>query len=248
MTDFVPFVAHTILPAAQLNAALQGVDTVAEAAMAAASSAGTLAASASTAATAATQAASSAGTLATQASQAATAATAAASAAGTLAAAALPASKVGVPNGVAPLGADSIVPAAFLPAPAAASGGGGYDAYVVFRGFATTENGVYVATGIVKSKGVSSVDDAGNGVFQINLSPPAPNANFVVSAFGKFGNDANDGTLAIICEPRRLYPASPTAPSGPTSGPTFLQVLGGYQGAQSTSQILLYRVGITFTP
>lgn len=240
MTDYIPFQAHTILTAAELNAAFAGIDAVANGAK-------TAAAQAETDAAAAAESASNAGTLAGNAETAAQAATTAASSAGTMAAAALPASQVGVANGVAPLGADKLVPAAFLPAQAAASTGG-YDAYLVFRGFATTENGVYIPTGIVTQKGISSVDDHGNGVFQINLNPPAPNANFIMTAFGKYDNYANDGTLAIIAEPRRLYPQNAVAPSGPTSGPGFIQMLGGYQGAQASGQLLIYRVGITFTP
>lgn len=237
MTDFTPFIAHTILEASQLDAALTGIDNVAVAAKAEAAQAEADAQAGITAATGAASVAGAAETLATQAEMAAQAAQ-------TAAAAAIPESAVG--QSVAPL-VNGAIPAQYLPAPAAASGGG-YDAYVVFRGYAATEGGVYVPSGVVTSKGVSSVDDHGNGVFRINLSPAAPNNNFIVAALGKWDSLANDNTLSIICEPRQNWPAGAVAPNGPTSGPDFLEVLGGYQasGTSSPSQLLLYRIGITF--
>ena len=231
--DFVPFIAHTVLPAASLDAALTGVDTEAQLGV-------TDAQAASTAAAAAASAAAMAETTA--------------QAADTLAASAIPSSELGAASGVAELDATGHVPAAELPA---SSGGvGAPNAYVVFQGFTVTSTGSFAANGpnILSSSNVASVDDVdGEGLWQINLSSPAPSANFAVAAFGKFDVAADDGTLAIIAETRRLMPGAPSATAAdvPTSTPSYLQLRATYQGGSTSPSsylsIFLYRVSIWFT-
>ena len=232
--DFTPFIAHTVLPAAALNAALTGVDTEAQLGVS----------DAQAASTAATAAATEAGTAETT-----------AQAADTLAAAAIPSSELGAVSGVAELDATGHVLAAELPA-STGSSGGAPDAWVVFQGFNVSSTGSFTSVGptILSSKNVSSVDDAdGEGLWQINLTNDAPSANFAVAAFAKFDVAADDNTLAIIAEPRRLMPGAPSATSAdvPTSTVSYLQLRAAYQGAGTSPSaygtVLLYRVSIWFT-
>lgn len=268
MTAFTPFQAHAILPAASLNAALNAVDGDASAAATAAAKAETDAQTGITNAAAANAEAdansSAIGTLQTKVSadtSAAAQAEADAQTAITDAKASLQPGSIGVAGGPAgPLSSAVTLPLAQLGLKAgsgitlgsdgtiaatasSATGTGGFDAYVVFQGFSVDSSGNNVGGSpvILASKGVSSVDGLLTGEFQINLSPAAPSANYLVSAFGKFDVAANDATLALIAEPRRSV-------GTPTSTTKYLQIISSYQGGGTANgyAIFLYRVGIKF--
>ena len=190
------------------------------------------------------------------------AAGASATAAATAASAAVPASSVGQPGGPAgPLSSGSTLPLGQLglkagqgitigsdgtvsaEAQAPASQSSGYDAYVVFQAYNVDSSGNNVGGGpvVLASKGVSGVDSKGAGIYQVNLSPAAPSSHYLVTAFAKFDEAANDGTLAIVSEPR-------TTAGNPTSTVNFLQITGGYQGSSTSVglSLFLYRIGINF--
>lgn len=115
-----------------------------------------------------------------------------ASAAQALAAAAIPASEKGAANGVASLAGDGKVPLAQLPP---LGGQSRVKAWVNFDG-----NGVIRSAENVSS--ITVLTAKGSGNYRINFASPMPTVDFACTFGGKFGDNADDSTMALISEPR----------------------------------------------
>lgn len=241
MTGFPAFQAHAILPAADLNAALQDVDSDALAAAAAALKAETDAqagiSGAASATAAASQAEADAQTAISRASSAATTASAAKSEADTNTTA------IGSLQSTVSTHTTQI---AALQSGSGSGGGSGPAAQIFFNG---AYGGTLDADGtpntsasyplIRKSINIAALTHLATGSWSVSFTKPFADTWYTLAASGQFDTAINDFTQALISEPRGA-PASGSFQRTTSS----LRFNTTYQGTSSTG-FDIHRVGLT---